>query len=64
MGAHARLGAGAGVTGSGGRRRSRRVQGKAPVGEDNDRAALSVSAGGNSGALRALEPQGFGKSMR
>ena len=37
MGTHARLGAGVGVSSSGGRRRSRRVQGKAPAGGEDDR---------------------------
>ena len=37
MGTHARLGAGVGVSSSGGRRRSLRVQGKAPAGGEDDR---------------------------
>jgi hypothetical protein len=37
MGTHARLGAGAGGARAGGRRRSRRVQGKAPARGEDDR---------------------------
>jgi hypothetical protein len=37
MGTHARLGAGTGGAGEGGKRRARRVQGKAPAGGQDDR---------------------------
>ena len=47
MGTHARLGAGVGVSSSGGRRRSRRVQGKAPAGGEDDRVPVLYDAGGS-----------------
>ena len=46
MGTHARLGAGTGGAAVGGRRRSRRVQGKAPAGEEEGRGCAYAEMAG------------------
>ena len=46
MGTHARLGAGTGGAAGGGRRQSRRVQGKAPVGEEEGRGCAYAEMAG------------------
>ena len=79
MGTHARLGAGAGGARAGGRRRSRRVQGKAPARGEDDRGcpyfmmpgdllkrvveACRWGAGGEAGGSAAADGSGAHETL-